>query len=611
MSIRFKIFLTFIIAIFVPFTLIALLVTSTFRSALQSQIITKLETRANLQKSRIEDLLQDDHYTLEMARKIPHLSEDVVSLQKTGKSASQPDLKSKLLATKKLSSKILSITILTPQAQVIASTNEQLIGIRYAREAFFTKGTTGVNVSTLARNPDGTIVQKLVAPILDKNEIVGILVVDISARPLFDLFSDHTGLGKTGEWGLATHAANGDALVIVPGRLDSNPDSPLVKTISKSLSSAPINHALNREEITLLSTLNYKHIPVIAVTRYIPEVDWGLGVTLPQEEAYEDLFIILRQLSFFFLIVCFLTVALSIILSDVVTKPILRLALAARKVTNKDYSSRVSVTSTNEIGQLSQTFNEMVEAIGYHEKQNKTLNDAKDEFLSIAAHQLRTPLGSMRWQMEQILNNRHGHLSKPLTETVQGMYESNLQLIALINDLLSVSHVNQGKVSVQMEQTTFAAVAHTLFDEITPLARLKNISLKTASDDMNTALFVDKQLLHQVLLNLLTNSLEYNKDGREVTIRVSSDTKITTITITDAGIGIQKDIQSRVFEKFTRGKNSSKYNPHGTGLGLFIVKSYVELMHGSIVFQSKPGKGTTFTLEFPVHKGSTILQEGK
>lgn len=248
----------------------------------------------------------------------------------------------------------------------------------------------------------------------------------------------------------------------------------------------------------------------------------------------------------------------------------------------------------------------------------RELEQAKDYFLSVAAHQLRTPLGSMRWNMQMLLSEDFGKLDEPVKETVQNVYDSNQRMIDLINDLLSVTRIDQQRVRDNPEPTDILGVIKLEIEKLSVETRKIGVTvdLEVKKEDL-PKITLDPGRLRAIIQNLLNNAIKYNKQGGKISVRIDFNySQIYTnsqveITVSDTGIGIPKKDQEKIFSKFFRAANAVKSETEGSGLGLFVVKAFVEAWGGNISFESTEGKGTTFAFTIPIQPKQYTLQINK
>lgn len=234
----------------------------------------------------------------------------------------------------------------------------------------------------------------------------------------------------------------------------------------------------------------------------------------------------------------------------------------------------------------------------------REIDRAKSEFVSLASHQLRTPLGISKWYLEAL--NENGFLknaSEKAKDYLNEVYKSNERLLSLVRDLLSVSRIDQGTVKDAPEKIIMADLVKEIVSSMNLIAAKNNIIVNLKMKSRNIpVLFLDSLKLHQVIENLISNAIEYSDPGGKIEIVVEKREMMILISVKDTGIGISPGDQKKLFAKFFRTAKASTRNTDGTGLGLYVVKSYVEGWGGTVTMRSTEGKGSTFTVSLPIFK---------
>lgn len=237
----------------------------------------------------------------------------------------------------------------------------------------------------------------------------------------------------------------------------------------------------------------------------------------------------------------------------------------------------------------------------------------KTEFMSIAAHQLRTPLGTMRWNLEMLRDGDMGEIAPKVSETLNEVYESDLRLIRLVNDLLDVTRIEQRRKMGKDVLIDAAEIIKKVIAAEKPLVEKKNLQLNfTAPETSLAPIMVDPEHFFQTIDNLVVNAIKYTYEGKGI-INVSLAEKDGSlfITIADNGIGIRPVDKNLIFSKLFRADNAVKMEASGTGLGLFVAKSFTEGWGGKITFTSEINKGAVFVVEIPVEKVKSQTAKGK
>jgi two-component system, sensor histidine kinase len=233
------------------------------------------------------------------------------------------------------------------------------------------------------------------------------------------------------------------------------------------------------------------------------------------------------------------------------------------------------------------------------------LDRHKSEFVSLASHQLRTPLTAMNWSSESLLFAKNSeNLTPAQRKYIQGVHAGGQRLSTLIDDLLRVSSLDLGKYELQESDVDLRHVLDTVLRDQHKIIEEKGIVLTTAVDPDVPVMRLDEQLVTMVLQNLVSNSVKYTQPGDRITVTVDLKKGHVLITVSDTGIGIPTAQQSQIFSKIFRADNAKKHNSNeGTGLGLYIAKAMVRRLKGSIWFDSLENRGTNFYVKLPVKRG--------
>jgi two-component system phosphate regulon sensor histidine kinase PhoR len=232
--------------------------------------------------------------------------------------------------------------------------------------------------------------------------------------------------------------------------------------------------------------------------------------------------------------------------------------------------------------------------------EERAVSQMKSDFVSFVTHQLRTPLAGIKWLLE--LTAQSGELPDTPRSLVEDAREANERLIRLVNDLLNVSRIESGKIEMTLEPTDLRELTAGVVAELQGLVQDKGHHLTLDAEPL-PPLRADRQLLRQVILNLLANAIKYTKPGGRVAIHVARRDAEAWWSVRDSGIGIPKDSQRRLFEKFYRAENALTLETEGTGLGLYLVRLIVEQCGGRIWCESEEGRGSTFVFTLPLPGG--------
>ncbi len=229
---------------------------------------------------------------------------------------------------------------------------------------------------------------------------------------------------------------------------------------------------------------------------------------------------------------------------------------------------------------------------------------AKSEFVSLASHQLRTPLGIVKWYLEA-LEQEDYFLKAPeaIHKYFDEIYKSNERVLSLVRELLSVSRIEQGQVKNSPKLTHLVEVIQGIVTQMQVIAHKKEIILHVSIPETPIPpINIDMLRFHEVIENLISNAIEYTLPGGSVEVVVHHVDGVLLISVKDTGIGISSADQKKIFTKFFRSFKAIAHNPEGSGLGLYVVKSYVEGWGGKVSVESAEHKGSTFTLSLPIQQ---------
>lgn len=234
----------------------------------------------------------------------------------------------------------------------------------------------------------------------------------------------------------------------------------------------------------------------------------------------------------------------------------------------------------------------------------KKLDEAKDEFISMASHQLRTPLTTTKGYVSMVLEGDFGKISKAQIEPLQQSLDSANRMGGLVNDLLNVSRMDAGKFFIDAHEMDLTKVVQSEFNGLISMAQSKNIKLTLEPLPKSLPLInLDEEKTRQVIMNLIDNAIHYSsptKADSEVKVSLEQASQDVIFKVVDNGIGVPDKMKERLFTKFYRASNAQAARPDGTGLGLYLVKRVVEDQGGQLIFKSTEGEGSTFGFRFPL-----------
>jgi two-component system, OmpR family, sensor kinase len=296
-----------------------------------------------------------------------------------------------------------------------------------------------------------------------------------------------------------------------------------------------------------------------------------------------------------------------LLLANQALRPVDRITRAAEQISTGDLTERVPMSAKmDEIGRLVATFNQMISRL-------QAAFERQKQFTSDASHEMRTPLAVMRGDIEIAL--RRERSADEYKRVLTSNLEEIVRLSRLVEDLLMLARADYGQVELRHEAVDLNKLCQQMVEYISPLAQQKGQdilyyhingkALETATVDSGEIMISgDMQRIKQLLLNLLDNAIKYTDFGGKVSLELKTEGKCAVIRIADTGRGIPPEDLPHIFERFFRkSKTTSDRSATGFGLGLSIVKWIVDSHSGKITAQSEVGRGTTFTVKFPLSQG--------
>jgi len=228
-------------------------------------------------------------------------------------------------------------------------------------------------------------------------------------------------------------------------------------------------------------------------------------------------------------------------------------------------------------------------------------NIAKSEFVSIVSHQLKSPLSGMKWSLELLMGDKIGKLNGKQNSYLESIYEDTSRMVRLVNDLLDVSRIENGEIKLIPQKISLDETVRDVIQELKFFAAANNAKIEFKTENNLPWVFVDPLKIKMVIQNLIDNAIKYSKGNKKI-VKVSLSQKgdFLCCRVSDSGVGIPKEEQGRIFDKFFRSDNVMKKQTVGSGLGLYIAKAVVENSGGKIGFTSKKDKGSVFWFTLPV-----------
>jgi signal transduction histidine kinase len=346
--------------------------------------------------------------------------------------------------------------------------------------------------------------------------------------------------------------------------------------------------------VTLIPAIIIMLIAIVSIRQALaPELSSGGIMVFLGNIRYHLLFVALVAIG--------ISALFSYLLSRSITKPVSEIIAVLQKIADGDYHARVSIRRRDELGLLARFFNQAAEQFFEMQERGIALSQIKSQFVTVAAHQLRTPLSAMKWTLRLMLDGDMGELNGKQKEFLQQGYQTNEHMIRLVNDFLDISRIEEGRFGFHFKKIRIFDTLKKALDESRAQALVSQVTL-----DLKIALppdltiIADEDRVYTAMMSLIENAIRYNSKGGNVRVEALLRGDMVEVRVIDTGIGIPADEQSKVFSRFYRATNAIRRQTEGSGLGLFIVKNIIERHGGAVDIISEENKGTTVFFTLPV-----------
>lgn len=323
----------------------------------------------------------------------------------------------------------------------------------------------------------------------------------------------------------------------------------------------------------------------------------GIGILLfssPIQDMMQRLTTLQGRMALYFIAAAVAAMAIALVVARVITRPIATLTKGIQRMGRGDLSVRVPVKGSGELKRLAETFNVMSEKL-------ELLDKSRNQFVSNASHELKTPLSTMKILLENIIYQPEmdaGLRTEFLTDVNREIDRLNL----IISDLLTLVSMDSKTTRLNRETFRFADVVKDVAHRLSVVAERQHQEVKLQVSD-SCEMYADMAKLTQVVYNIMDNAIKYTPEGGLIRVRLNRSGRDAILRISDNGPGIPKEDQPHIFDRFYRVDKARSRDTGGTGLGLSIVNQLVLMHGGTVSVQSEEGHGSTFTVELPIHQG--------
>ena len=253
-------------------------------------------------------------------------------------------------------------------------------------------------------------------------------------------------------------------------------------------------------------------------------------------------------------------------------------------------------------GNLEKEVDEATRQLRQSNKRLQALDATKDEFVSMASHQLRTPLTSVKGYLSMVLEGDAGEITQTQRQLLEEAFRSSERMVRLVSDFLNVSRLQTGKFVINRTAVDLSQLVAEEVANVDQVANTHKIKVSYRRPARFPVLYLDDTKIRQVIMNFIDNAIYYSPDANVVKVRLSVEDGEAVLRVIDKGIGVPISAKKKLGTKFFRGDNARRQRPDGTGIGLFLAKKVIEGHGGTMIFESELDKGSTFGFRLPIAK---------
>ena len=412
------------------------------------------------------------------------------------------------------------------------------------------------------------------------------------------------------------------------GNLVTHPDNEFLGNNKKIADVEAVKNFID-EDFTTATTISETGENVVSTPIKLSNSNWAVIVQEPVSSVYFGINSFIRLAALILMLAVIFAISLSLLFRKQLLNPIKQLIVGTKKLSGGDFSYTVKVTSNDELRELANTFNSMSQDISrlisdlniknsnldratnqlsYANEQLKLADITKEEFISMASHQLGTPLAAIDGYLTLASEGYYGAINEKLDKTISRALGRTQVMKGLLLDLLDVSRMTANRFYLDVKATDLNNIISEEVHELVSAAEQARVQLTYHPPAQSLPLInLDEQKTRQAVMNLLTNAINYTNGGT-VNVYLQTDGTVAQYTVVDNGIGVPENQKSNLFNKFYRADNAKNSRPNGTGIGLYLVKRVVEDQGGKIIFRSEQGKGSTFGFILPLNTNLSLGQ---
>ncbi len=601
MKIRIKAATIIIILTILPLAFTFFITIPTTQTTQTQMILSHLSSVASIHESRVEEEIKDYHKEIAFLSDI-WLPPFIDSYIENSSIDMQTLMYDELERMRNINIQIDHIEVVNSSGIILASSNLIRVGNDIGGEDYFIRALIGNVVDAFYLDANSSLKLHLAGPVILNGTVSAVAILDYDPSDLVTLFLDTTGLGEFGEALLAKRDENGDALFITS--LRHREQASLNLTLPKDDLAAPITQALLGVEDTFTEAVDYRNVTVLAVTRFISSVDWGIVVKMDVSEAFGSMITSINIVMIASIVSAFVTLIAGFVIARSITEPIAKLTVAATKISEGELTQRADITSGDEIEVLAKSVNLMADTLVNSnielekrvERRTRELsrsNEALEQFAYVISHDLQEPLRMIVSYLQLIEDRYKDQLDDDARTFIEFAVDGSKRMREMIIDLLQFSRA--GRHSQQEEEVDCNAIL------VEVLSNLQ-VSLQETGSNVDSkhlpTIIANRGGITALFQNLIANAIKYRSEKPlSLDINAVESGDVWQFSVADNGIGISEEYHQRIFDVFQKLHPRKEYP--GTGIGLSVCKRVIESLGGRIWVESKLKEGSTFFFTIP------------
>lgn len=603
LPISIKLVIFFLIAAMIPIIVVDVISFDLSQSSLEKETFQALNEQANSNIVQIEGFFKERLADAEVTSQIVLLKEEIPILSQYVDDRTNPAyVESAAKVTERISLIEAAygydtISLTNSEGRIVFVSEDPLgtiigVPLQDLDLLSYEQGKNDIYISHVLDDVgyDGLPDLFVTAPIKEDDNLIGVLVLDVPIQRLLSEFARATYFGETGE-SLIVSDVDGEMTILHPLRFHDDAASLDMEMLMQQGQVGPAKKSLLGLDGVGFKK-DYRNEEVLAAWRYSPALDWGLVSKIDTSEAFAPIKQLEQDMTILALVFITGIFAFGISAARSISKPITKLRDLAHDISEGKLDSQLAITSSDEIGKLTEMLNETAVKL-------KQVNIQKDEFSSMITHELKTPLVPIRGYCEMLKNPKFGELNEDQLDAINEIEKNSGELLELIQHVLNAQKIELHKMKFEITDIELDKYMKDKHAGMSSMMKEKGIEFVNSAESGLTVK-ADVAKLNEIFTNLVSNAVDFTpNEGGRIEISAIDDGEFIQFFVKDNGEGIAKDKQGGMFKKFYQVDTTATRKHGGSGLGLAICMGYIEEMKGKMWLESDKGQGATFFFTLP------------